>query len=120
MRILSISNVIQCANLVCAQLNLQFDRENTQSVSPKFASKMVSQTVSSLYLSNAECGTLLWNDKLYDQAYRFALVTSYEQQLIVLNTYIYDFQSVADELAGTDLFKKLVYYLRKNSIFQFN
>jgi len=74
MRILSISNVIQCANALCAQLNLQFDAENTQSVSPNSASKMVSQTVSSLYLSNAECGTLFWNDKLYDQAYGFALL----------------------------------------------
>ena len=66
---------------------------------------MVSQTVSSLYLSNAEYGTLLCNDKLYDQAYDIALVIFYEQQLILLNTYIYDFQSVADELAGTNLFK---------------
>jgi len=109
MRILSISNAIQRASVVCAQLNLQFDAENTQSVSPNSASKMVSQTVSSLHLSNTECGTLLWNDKLYDRAYGFALVKSHEQQLILLDAYIYDFQSVADELAVTDLFKKLVY-----------
>jgi hypothetical protein len=80
--------VTQFAGALRAQLNLQTDTENTQSVSPNSTSEILSQTVSSLDLSGAEYGTLLLKDKLHDQAYAFAVVTFKEQQLSSLNTHI--------------------------------
>jgi len=106
---LSISNVTQFAGALRAQLNLQVDTENTQSVSPNSTSEFLSQTVSSLDLSGAEYGTLLLKDKLHDQAYAFAVVTFQEQQLSSLNTYINNVQSVADQLAVTDQSDTLAY-----------
>jgi len=85
---LSISNLTQFAGALRAQLNLQVDTENTQSVSPNSTSEFLSQTVSSLDLSGADYGTLLLKDKLHDQAYAYAVVTFKEQQLSSLNTYI--------------------------------
>jgi flagellin-like hook-associated protein FlgL len=106
---LSISNVTQFAGALRAQLNLQTDTENTQSVSPNSTSEILSQTVSSLDLSGAEYGTLLLKDKLHDQAYAFAVVTFKEQQLSSLNTHISNVQSVADQLAATDQSDTLAY-----------
>jgi hypothetical protein len=106
---LSISNVTQFAGALRAQLNLQVDTENTQSVSPNSTSEFLSQTVSSLDLSGAEYGTLLLKDKLHDQAYAYAVVTFKEQQLSSLNTYIDNVQSVADQLAATDQSDTLAY-----------
>ena len=71
----------QFANALRAQLNLQVDTENTQSVSQNSVSEILSQTVSSLDLSGADYGTLLLKDKLHDQAYAFSIVTFQEQQL---------------------------------------
>ena len=75
---MSISNLTQFAGALRAQLNLQVDTENTQSVSPNSTSD----------LSGADYGTLLLKDKLHDQAYAYAVVTFKEQQLSSLNTYI--------------------------------
>ena len=106
---MSISNVTQFAGALRAQLNLQTDTENTQSVSPNSTSEFLSQTVSSLDLSGADYGTLLLKDKLHDQAYAFAIVTFQEQQLSSLNTHINNVQSVADQLAATDESDTLAY-----------
>ena len=106
---MSISNVTQFAGALRAQLNLQVDTENTQSVSPNSTSEFLSQTVSSLDLSGAEYGTLLLKDKLHDQAYAYAVVTFKEQQLSSLNTYINNVQSVADQLAVADQSDTLAY-----------
>ena len=106
---MSISNVTQFTGALRAQLNLQVDMENTQSVSPNSTSEFLSQTVSSLDLSGADYGTLLLKDKLHDQAYAYAVVTFKEQQLSSLNTYIDNVQSVADQLAATDQSDTLAY-----------
>ncbi|MEK9710203.1 MAG: hypothetical protein VW456_08165 [Alphaproteobacteria bacterium] len=106
---MSISNVTQFAGALRAQLNLQVDTENTQSLSPNSTSEFLSQTVSSLDLSGAEYGTLLLKDKLHDQAYAYAVVTFKEQQLSSLNTYINNVQSVADQLAVADQSDTLAY-----------
>ena len=106
---MSISNVTQFAGTLRAQLNLQVDTENTQSVSPNSTSEFLSQTVSSLDLSGAEYGTLLLKDKLHEQAYAYAVVTFKEQQLSSLNTYINNVQSVADQLAVADQSDTLAY-----------
>ena len=99
----------QFAGALRAQLNLQVDTENAQSVSPNSASEFLSQTVSSLDLSGAEYGTLLLKDKLHDQAYAYAVVTFKEQQLRSLNTYINNIQPAADQLAATDKSKTLAH-----------
>ena len=106
---MSISNVTQFAGALRAQLNLQVDTENTQSVSPNSVSEFLSQTVSSLDLSSADYGTLLLKDKLHDQAYAFSIVTFQEQQLSSLNTYINNVQSVVNQLATTDESDTLAY-----------
>ncbi|MDC3298806.1 flagellin [bacterium] len=99
---MSISTVTQFAGALRAQLDLKVGAENFQSATPNSDSEILSRTVSSLDLSNAEYGTLLLKDKLHDQAYAFAVVTVQEQKLSSLNTYINNVQSVADELAATD------------------
>ena len=93
---MSISNVTQFAGALRAQLNLQVDTENTQSVSPNSTSEFLSQTVSSLDLSGAEYGTLLIKDKLHDQAYAYSVVTIKQRHLSSLNTYIQNVQDVVD------------------------
>jgi hypothetical protein len=93
---LSISNVTQFAGVLRAQLNLQVDTENTQSVSPSSMSKFLSKAVSSLDLSGAEYGTLLLKDKLHDQAYAYYVITKGQQHLSSLNTYIQNVQDVVD------------------------
>ena len=99
----------QFAGALRAQLNLQVDTENTQSVSPNSVSEFLSQTVSSLDLTGADYGTLLLKDKLHDQAYAYSVVTFQEQQLSSLNTYINNVQSVVDQLATTDESDTLAY-----------
>ena len=99
---MSISNVTQFAGALRAQLNLQTDTENTQSVSPNSTSEILSQTVSSLDLSGAEYGTLLLKDKLHDQALAYSVVTVKQQHLSSLNTHIQNVQYVVDQLAVTD------------------
>ena len=79
-----------------AQLNLQVDTENTQSVSPNSTSEFLSKAVSSLDFSGAEYGTLLLKDKLHDQAYAYSAVTIEQQNLSLLNTYIQNVQDVVD------------------------
>ena len=95
---MSISNLTQFAGALRAQLNLQFDPENTQSVSPNSASKFLSKAVSSLDLSGAEYGTLLLKDKQHDQAYANSVFTIKQQHLSSLNTYIQNVQDVVDLL----------------------
>ena len=92
----------QFAGALRAQLNLQTDTENTQSVSPNSTSEILSQTVSSLDLSGAEYGTLLLKDKLHDQALAYSVVTVKQQHLSSLNTLIQNVQYVVDQLAVTD------------------
>ena len=99
---MSISNVTQFAGALRAQMNLQFDTENTQSVSPNSTSEFLSKAVSSLDLSDAEYGTLLLKDKLHDQAYAYSVVTFKQQHLSSLNTYIQSVQDVANQLESTD------------------
>ena len=72
---MSISNVTQFAGALRAQLNLQPDTENTQSVSRSATSEFLSKAVSSLDLSGAEYGTFLLQDKLHDQAYAYSVIT---------------------------------------------
>ena len=92
----------QFAGALRAQLNLQTDTENTQSVSPNSTSEILSQTVSFLDLSGAEYGTLLLKDKLHDQALAYSVVTVKQQHLSSLNTHIQNVQYVVDQLAVTD------------------
>ena len=66
---MSVSNVTKFAGDLRAQVNLQVDMENTQSMSPNFVSEFLSKAVSKLDLSGADYGTLLLKDKLHDQAY---------------------------------------------------
>ena len=106
---MSISNVIQFAGALRAQINLQTGSENTQFVPPKSTSEISYQTVSSLDLSGAEYGNLLLKNKQNDQAHAFVVVTSKEQQLSSLNTHISIVQSVADQLAATDQSDTLAY-----------
>ena len=106
---MSISNVIQFAGALRAQINLQTGSENTQFVPPKSTSEISYQTVSSLDLSGAEYGNLLLKNKQNDQAHAFVVVTSKEQQLSSLNTHISNVQAVADQLATTDQSDTLAY-----------
>ena len=99
---MSISNATQFVGALRAQINPQTGTENTQSVSPNSASKILSQTVSSLDLSGAEYGTLLLKDKLHDQALAYSVVTVEQQHLSSLNTHIQNVQYVVDQLAVTD------------------
>ena len=84
----------QFAGALRAQLNLQVDTENTQSVSPNSTSEFLSKAVSSLDLSGAEYGTLLLKDKLHDQAYAYSVVRIKQHHLSSLNTYIQNVQDV--------------------------
>jgi len=93
---LSISNLTQFAGALRAQLNLQVDTENTQSVSPNSTSEFLSKAVSSLDLSGAEYDTMLLRDELHDQAYAYSVVTIKQQHLSSLNTYIQNVQDVVD------------------------
>jgi hypothetical protein len=94
--------VTQFAGALRAQLNLQVDTENTQSVPPNSTSEFLSKAVSSLDLSGAEYGTLLLKDKLHDQAYAYSVVTFKQQHLSSLNTKIQNVQDVVDQLQVTD------------------
>ena len=76
----------QFAGALRAQLNLQPDTENTQSVPSSATSELLSKAVSSLDISGAEYGTFLLKDKLHDQAIAYSIITVKQQHLSSLNT----------------------------------
>ena len=92
----------QFAGALRAQLNLQPDTENSQSVPRSATSEFLSKAVSSLDLSGAEYGTFLLKDKLHDQAYAYSVITVKQQHLSSLNTKIQNVQDVVDQLQVTD------------------
>ena len=92
----------QFAGDLRAQLNLQTDTENTQSVSPNSTFEFLSKAVSSLDLSGAEYGTFLLKDKLHVQAYAYSVVTVKQQHFSSLITKIQNVQDVVDQLQVTD------------------
>ena len=103
----------QFAGALRAQLNLQPDTENTQSVPRSATSEFLSKAVSSLDLSGAEYGTFLLKDKLHDQAYAYSVITVKQQHLSSLNTKIQNVQDVVDQLqvtgsADTEAYANLV------------
>ena len=98
---MSISNLMQFAGALRAQLNLQFDMENTQYVSPNSTSEFLPKAISSLDLSGTKYGTLLLKDKQHDQAYVYSVVTIKKQHLISLNTSIQNVRDVVDLLNVT-------------------
>ena len=91
----------QFAGALRAQLNLQPDTENTQSVPRSATSEFLSKAVSSLDLSGAEYGTFLLKDKLHDQA-AYSVVTVKQQHLSSFNTKIQNVQDVVDQLQVTE------------------
>jgi len=99
---LSVSNVTQFASALREQMNLRIELGDTRPGSTTNGAALLSKSVSSLDLSNAEYGTLLLKDTLHEQAQAFAVVTFQEHQLSSLNLHLVNIKNVADELAVTD------------------
>ena len=99
---MSIANVTQFASVLREQMNLRIESGDTGPGSTTDSAALLSKSVSSLDLSNAQYGTFLLKDKLHEQAQAFALVTFQEQQLSSLNDHLANIKNVTDELAVTD------------------
>ena len=91
---MSIANVTQFASVLRDQMNLRIESGDTGPGSTTDGAALLSKSVSSLDLSNAEYGTLLLKDTLHEQAQAFAVVTFQEQQLSSLNDYLVNIKNV--------------------------
>ena len=99
---MTISNVTQFATALRDLVDLRIDSSDARLGSTTNGAALLSKSVSSLDLSNAQYGTLLLKDTLHEQAQAFAVVTFQEQQLSSLNDHLVNIKNVADELAVTD------------------
>ena len=99
---MTISNVTQFATALRDLVDLRIDSSDARLDSTTNGAALLSKSVSSLDLSNAQYGTLLLKDTLHEQAQAFAVVTFQEQQLSSLNDHLVNIKNVADELAVTD------------------
>ena len=82
---MSIANVTQFASVLREQMNLRIESGDTGSGSTINGATLLSKSVSSLDLTNAQYGTLLLKDTLHEQAQAFALrkkIDSKKQQFL--------------------------------------
>ena len=106
---MSITAVSSFASNLAGQLGISAENQPPTDASQISSSEILSNAVSGVDFSNADYGTLLLKDRIYDQGYGYSLVQIKSSALEELSIHLVNLKDTADRIAAADPTETIAY-----------